>query len=65
MTMEQFNELPSAQREAMEKLVKDSGYKWEDVLKRAIAPSRLFTEIGIPAFHGMYVGIEPDGYVHT
>lgn len=66
MTESEFMlKLTAAQREAMWKLQKDSGIPWDDFLTRSLAPTRIFNYVGIPDFHGMFVGIEDDGYVHT
>jgi hypothetical protein len=35
------------------------------MIRDAYAPSGLCPYVGIPDFHGMFVGIEPDGYTHT
>ena len=65
MTNEQFYALPSAQAKAMENLQERSGIPWEDFLERCIPPSRIFPEVLVQNFHGMTVGIEPDGYTHS
>lgn len=64
MTQDDFKALPQPQREAMIRLQKRSGLTWEDFLKKSFltAPNDY---VGVNDFHGMFVGIEPDGYTHT
>jgi len=65
MTIEQFSNLPSEQRNAMRDLQQRSGMEWEEFLESAIAPSGIFNYVAIPDFYGMYVGIEEDGHTHS
>jgi hypothetical protein len=64
MTQEEYRALPHAQREAMIKLQRRSGIEWEDFLEKAFL-TRPGDYVGVPDFHGMFVGIEPDGYTHS
>ena len=65
MTPEQLKELTDAQRTAMRDLQTRSGIPWPEFLESAQAPTPLSSYVGIPNFHGMYVGIETDGYTHS
>lgn len=65
MTVEEFKELPPEQQEAMESLQERSGIPWNEFLSQAVPPSPLQNYVAIPNFHGMHVGIEPDGYTHS
>jgi len=65
MTKEQFGKLPKAQREAMRSLQERSGIDWDTFLEKSYAPTDLTPYVSIPDFHGMFVGIEPDGYTHS
>lgn len=65
MDKEQFDNLPEAQREAMRDLQERSGIPWNEFLESAQAPTLLAPYVGIPNFHGMFVGIEEDGYTHS
>lgn len=63
MTTIQFNTLPAAQRDAMVHLQARSGIDWKDFLEQAYI--HFDDYVAIPNFHGMYVGIEKDGYTHS
>ncbi len=67
MTQQDYDtKLTEQQREAMHNLQERSGIPWEEFLAKAHAPSgKIFDYVGIPNFHGMYVGIEADGYTHS
>lgn len=67
MTRDQFDSdaLTDAQRDAMRDLQERSGIAWEDFLARSHPPTGLTPYVSVPDFHGMFVGIEPDGYLHT
>ncbi len=68
MTREEFqsDKLTDEQRESFRNLQKDSGIDFDDLLERSYAPGGdLFPYVSIHNFHGMFVGIEPDGYTHT
>lgn len=57
--------ITEAQHKALAALAKDSGYSWPDILARVTLPTALCPYLSVADFHGMYVGIEPDGYTHT
>ena len=59
------NKLTPEQRIAMQDLQKDSGYTWSEFLEKCTPPTLLTPYVGVNNFHGMFVGIEPDGYTHT
>jgi len=65
MTREQWAALTAEQREAFHRIVDRSGQPLDRMIRNAYAPSGLCPYVGIPDFHGMFVGIEPDGYTHT
>jgi hypothetical protein len=65
MTTEEYNTLPEAQRKAMVDLQERSGIPWGDFLEQALPPTPLCDYVAIPNFHGMFVGIENDGYTHS
>jgi hypothetical protein len=67
VTVEDFDtKLTPEQRQAMIRLCQRSGIAWDDFLKDAIAPAgSIHPYVGIENFHGMFVGIEPDGYTHS
>jgi len=68
MTQDEFqsDKLTDAQREAMEKLHERSGIPWQTFLENSILPAPpIAPYVGVTKFHGMFVGIEPDGYTHT
>ena len=65
MTREQLDALPEPQRDAFLKLWGRSGIPLNQLLQRSIPPTEMFPYIGIQDFHGMFVGIEPDGYTHS
>jgi hypothetical protein len=65
MTDEQFRNLTPAQAQAFYELVENSSLDFDELVSRAYAPSYMYPYVGIPNFHGMFVGIETDGYVHT
>lgn len=52
-----------AQLVAWHNLQKRSGVDAHELLERTFGGSH--DHIGVNDFHGMYVGIEPDGYTHT
>jgi hypothetical protein len=63
MTTNQFvQECTPEQKKALVALQKRSGIPWKDFIESAqYSPSY----VAIPNFHGMFVGIEPDGYTHS
>lgn len=68
MTQQDFNErCTPEQRQAMRSLQERSGIPWDEFLASAgfagMAGSQPY--VAIPNFHGMYVGIETDGYTHS
>jgi hypothetical protein len=65
MTREDVAKLPDAQRLAFFDLWLRSGIKWEEYLRNSQAPSGIFPYVGVSNFHGMFVGIEPDGHTHS
>lgn len=68
MTTKEFksDKLTDEQRAAMFKLQKDSGIPWDEFLSNSRVPAPpLAPYVGVTNFHGMFVGIEPDGYTHT
>lgn len=65
MTLEQFHDLTPEQRTAMRDLHLRSGMEWDQFMEKAIPPTDLFPYVGVPEFHGMFVGIERDGYTHS
>jgi len=65
MTKDQWRDLTVAQRNAFRDLQERSGIKLDALIASAYAPTPLCEYVGIPDFHGMFVGIEPDGYTHT
>lgn len=65
MKQSEFDALPTAQRLAMKNLHERSGLSWEEFLSRAHGPTSHDDYVGISDFHGMYVGIERDGYTHS
>ena len=65
MTKEQYDSLPKAQQEAMRSLQERSGIEWDTFLEKCYPPNPLDPYVGVPDFHGMFVGIEPDGYTHS
>jgi hypothetical protein len=65
MNQSQFERLTDAQKKAMRDLVERSGISWEIFLQNALAPAGYQDYVAIPDFHGMYVGIESDGYTHS
>lgn len=68
MTESEFHSdaLTEEQRQAMIRLHERSGIPWETFLSRSNIPVPPLTPfVGINNFHGMFVGIEPDGYTHT
>ncbi len=54
-----------AQGAAMEDLQRESGIPWPEFLANCQPPTLLSPYVGVHDFHGMFVGIEPDGYTHT
>lgn len=66
MTQEQFDTLlTEAQKESMIGLHERSGIQWDEFLKMSHPPTGLCPYVSILNFHGMFVGIESDGYAHT
>jgi len=68
MTSDEFHsdKLTDEQRISMQNLQRRSGIPWAQFLESAIAPGGpVFPYVGINDFHGMFVGIEPDGHTHT
>jgi len=66
MTLEQFKSCTAAQREKMHELwTRQHTHDWNAFLANAIAPTPLQNWVGIPGWHGMYIGIEADGYSHS
>lgn len=67
MTQQEFEgpKLTDEQREAMKQLQEQSGIPWEEFLEHSSAPTGLQPYVGVRNFHGMFVGIEADGYTHT
>jgi hypothetical protein len=68
MTQNEFDHseaLTDEQRESMKNLQERSGIPWEDFLERSALPAGIFPYVGVNDFHGMFVGIEPDGHTHT
>lgn len=65
MTAEEYENLSEEQRTSMKNLQERSGIAWEDFLESALAPTLLCPYVGIPNFHGMFVGIETDGFTHS
>lgn len=65
MTQEEYTALAQPQREAMIRLQRDSGIQWEEFLAKCHGPTNMMPWVGVQGLHGMYVGIEPDGYTHT
>lgn len=65
MTAREFILLPDAQREALKRLQERSGYTLEELLEKCIPPNPLDRCVGVRDFHGMFVGVEPDGYTHS
>ena len=66
MTVQEYDSLPTAQRNAMHKLQERSGIEWVTFREGALAPAGIVQDyVAIPNFHGMYVGIEADGYTHS
>jgi hypothetical protein len=64
MTIAEYKALPKLQRQALRKLYRRSGYTAAQILAIAhlTAPGDY---VAVYPFHGVYVGIEPDGYTHT
>jgi len=67
MTQAEFEStaLTDEQRTAMKRLQKDSGIPWDTFLENSHAPAGITPYVSVINFHGMFVGIEPDGYTHT
>ena len=65
MTRQEFDAMPQAQRRAMKDLASRSGLDWDRLLLDSYAPTVLSSYVGIPNFHGMFVGIEVDGFTHS
>jgi len=60
----QSDKLTDAQRAAMKALHERSGIAWTEFLENSQPPG-LGGYVSVTGFHGMFVGIEPDGYTHT
>lgn len=60
--MDRIKDWTIGQLIAFVRLVEDSGLDLHDTLKRTNGNKH--DHVGVP-FHGMYVGIEPDGYTHS
>lgn len=68
MTIQEYEDtLTQAQREAMRALQSRSGIPWDEFLAgaRLVGLAGASPYVAIPDFHGMYVGIERDGYTHS
>lgn len=68
MTAAEFysDKLTSKQREAMQKLHERSGYTWTEFLEKCRPPALpIAPYVSVLDFHGMFVGIEPDGHTHS
>lgn len=67
MTQQEFEgpALTDEQRDAMKRLQERSGIPWDEFLANCSAPAGFRTYVGVSNFHGMYVGIERDGYTHS
>lgn len=68
MTIDEFysDKLTTKQREAMHKLHARSGYTWTEFLEMSRPPAPpVVPYVGVTDFHGMFVGIEPDGHTHS
>lgn len=65
MTQEQFEKLTAKQRAALSDLQRRSGYDWKTFLTKCLAPTPVTSYVGVTDFHGMFVGIESDGYTHS
>lgn len=68
MTKKEFDELPEAQREAVQVLYErysyEFGQSFTEFLRRCGAPTPLNPFVGVVA-DGMFHGVESDGYTHT
>lgn len=65
MTNEQVAKLPIAQQDAMRALQARSGLTWDAFLSRCQLPNVIDSFVGVVDFHGMFIGIEADGYTHS
>jgi len=65
LSSDDFRQLTPQQRAAMRELQSRSGIPWPEFLAQAIRPAGPFPYVGIRDFHGMFVGIEPDGFTHS
>ena len=63
---EYYSKCTQKQREAMVKLQERSGIDWNTFLFNCYPPAGpVFPYVGVNDFHGMFVGIEPDGHTHS
>lgn len=75
MTYDQWHELTEAQRQAVRDLANrqrgesnGAGYEndLEEMIRQAEAPcGPIYPYVGIPNWHGMFIGIEADGHTHS
>jgi hypothetical protein len=66
MTQAEVDDLPPAQRQAMHDLQKRSGIDWPEFLRKCDPPCGVLRPyVSVHEFHGMFIGIEPDGYTHS
>lgn len=65
MTESEYRLLPEKQKNALVDLWERSGYSWQDFLVLCLPPTTLAPYVGIKNFHGMFVGVETDGYTHS
>lgn len=65
ITEAQIADLPEPQRAALESLFSRSGHTREEMLSRCYPPAGIAPYVSVVDFHGMFVGIEPDGYTHS
>lgn len=65
MTQEQFEALTAPQKASLADLQRRSGYDWPTFLRKCLAPTPVTDYVGVTDFHGMFVGVESDGYTHS
>jgi len=68
MTTAEFDsdKLTDEQRKAMRNLQERSGIPWDEFLKNSYPPAGTIAPyVSVTNFHGMFVGIEPDGHTHS
>lgn len=65
MTFSEFQALPDAQRNALVDLQEKSGIDWDVFLAQCLKPTILSPYVGVQNFHGMFVGVEVNGYTHS